>query len=52
MLRAGIGSRWKLGRTCALFMEAEYEHVSNADTASRNVGMNAIGGTIDFSHFF
>jgi len=35
----------------AVFM-ADYEHISNANTASRNVGVNAAGGTLGVGCFF
>lgn len=52
LLRTGFGLRWHLTPKCALFAETEYQHISNANTASRNVGNNAFGATVGFSWFF
>lgn len=43
-LQAGLGLRILLGSNWSLDLEADYQHISNADTASRNVGVNALGG--------
>jgi hypothetical protein len=52
ILQVGAGCRWSLNSRNALFAEFEYQHISNANTASRNVGLNGFGGSVGFSHFF
>ena len=52
ILQGGVGLRWSLNRKWAVFLEGEFQHTSNANTASRNVGVNAFGATIGFSRFF
>ena len=52
LLRTGLGFRWSINRNWAFFTEGEYQHISNADTASRNIGLNALGVTVGVSRFF
>lgn len=52
ILQAGGGVRWSLGAHNSIFAEFEFQHISNADTASRNVGLNGFGGSLGFCHFF
>jgi hypothetical protein len=52
MLHAGFGTHIMLGDHWALNLEADFRHISNADTASRNGGLNSLGGTVGFSYFF
>jgi hypothetical protein len=52
MLHAGFGTHIMLGDHWALNLEADFRHISNADTASRNGGLNSLGGTIGVSYFF
>jgi hypothetical protein len=47
-----VGLRWMLSERTALTGGVEYRHLSNADTADRNVGLNLLGGTLEFSWFF
>jgi len=35
-----LNDRW------SLLIEGGYQHISNADTAARNVGVNAFGGSV------
>ncbi len=51
-LGAGLGMRYLFNPRCAAFLEFDYRHVSNADTASRNLGLNALGGLLGASFFF
>lgn len=51
-LQASIGVRWFCTPRCALTLEGGYRHISNADTADRNVGVDSIGGMIGVSYFF
>ena len=52
MIHAGFGTHIMLGDHWALNLEADFRHISNADTASRNGGLNSLGGTLGFSYFF
>ncbi|MCU1500396.1 MAG: ompW [Acidimicrobiales bacterium] len=45
-LQAGFGLRYLCTDRCSVFAEADYRHISNADTADRNLGLNSIGGYI------
>lgn len=51
-LQAAGGLRYVVNNRSAWFIEAGYVHVSNADTASRNLGLNSLGGLLGFSYFF
>jgi len=46
ILEADFGARILLNDRWSLLIEGGYQHISNADTASRNVGVNAIGGRV------
>jgi outer membrane protein W len=52
MLLGGFGTHIMLGDNWALNLEADYRHISNAGLASRNGGLNSLGGTLGFSYFF
>jgi hypothetical protein len=47
-----VGLRCFLTHRTALTGGVEYRHLSNADTADRNVGLNLLGGTLELSWFF
>jgi lipid A 3-O-deacylase len=49
---AGFGLRWLVDERWAIFAEANYRHISNANLASRNHGTNAIGGYVGASLFY
>jgi Lipid A 3-O-deacylase (PagL) len=49
---AAIGVRYMFSDRCALAIEGGYQHISNANTSDRNLGLNAAGGQIGFSCFF
>jgi hypothetical protein len=51
-LQAGFGVRYLCSDHCAFFLEADYRHISNADTADRNLGLNSVGGLLGASYFF
>jgi Lipid A 3-O-deacylase (PagL) len=51
-LRAGIGTRFLICRGWSLNTEIFFEHVSNAGTETRNVGINALGGLFGVSRSF
>jgi hypothetical protein len=51
-LQAGFGVRYLCSDRCAFFLEANYRHISNADTADRNIGMNSAVGVVGVSLFY
>ena len=51
-LQAGLGFRILLDSNWSLDLEAGYQHLSNADTADRNVGVNALGGLVGVTRGF
>lgn len=51
-LVADIGVRYFLTPRFAAILMGDFEHVSNADTASRNLGVNAAGGMLGLGYFF
>jgi hypothetical protein len=46
LLQADLGARFILTDRWSVLVEAGIQHISNADTASRNVGVNSLGGRI------
>lgn len=46
LLQADIGARVLLTDRLSLLLEGGFQHISNANTASRNVGVNALGGRV------
>jgi len=51
-LVADCGLRYFFTKQWAALVMIDFEHISNADTASRNVGVNAAGGTAGIGCFF
>jgi opacity protein-like surface antigen len=51
-LQAGLGLRYRLATRVTLDAEVTYRHLSNADTAARNFGVNSIGGVVGASFTF
>jgi hypothetical protein len=51
-LQAAVGVRYMLTDRWAFSLEGGYRHVSNADLAERNTGLDALGAQIGFSRFF
>jgi hypothetical protein len=51
-LRAGIGTRFLICPGWSLNTELFFEHISNGDTETRNVGINALGGLLGVSRSF
>ncbi len=52
ILEADLGARVLLNDRWSLLLEGTFQHISNADTASRNVGVNALGGRIGFGWIY
>lgn len=51
-LGGGVGSRWLIGESWALYGEVDYRHVSNGGLATRNLGLNSVGSSIGVARFF
>jgi hypothetical protein len=51
-LNSGAGLKFLVSRHWSLNAELFFEHVSNANTQPRNVGINALGGLLGFSRSF
>ena len=51
-LGGGLGIRYLASEAWAVFLEADYRHISNAGLSSRNAGTNAVGGFLGVSCFF
>lgn len=47
-----IGIRYLVSEKFAITTGVEYRHISNADMADRNRGLNALGGTISLGWFY
>jgi len=50
--QASIGVHCRAGASWAIDVEAMYHHISNANLAARNLGINAVGGFIGLTWFF
>jgi opacity protein-like surface antigen len=51
-LDLGAGLRYYVARRCSVNLEYRYQHISNADTGVRNVGVNSQGPILSISYFF
>jgi lipid A 3-O-deacylase len=51
-LNLAAGVRWVFARNCSLNLEYRYQHISNADLGSRNLGINSQGPILGVSYFF
>lgn len=49
---AGIGLRYQFKPDWYFLAEANYRHISNADTAPRNTGLDSVGAAIGIGHSF
>ena len=47
-----IGLRYFISDNWSLDIEGGYQHISNANMASRNAGVNALGGQVGFTYHF
>lgn len=47
-----IGIRYMVNSRWSVLVMFDYEHISNANRANRNLGVNALGGMIGVSTFF
>ncbi len=51
-LQASVGVRYMLNQNWAIALEGGYRHISNANLASRNLGLNSLGGLLGLSCFY
>jgi len=51
-LKAMAGCHYLVNDHVSLEIEAGFNHISNADLASRNLGINAVGGSIGITFYF
>jgi hypothetical protein len=52
VLQGDLGVRYLINDQWAVSAEMDYRHISNADLASRNEGLNSVGGLMELSYFF
>ena len=52
LLRAEAGVHIMLSAHWSLNLEGGFQHISNADLAGRNDGLNSVGGAIGFTRYF
>jgi opacity protein-like surface antigen len=52
ILQADIGARYLLTDKWSILLEGGFVHISNADTAARNVGVNALGGRLGVGYLY
>jgi lipid A 3-O-deacylase len=52
VLQADFGIRYLINDQWSVSMEGDFRHISNADLASRNEGLNSIGGLMLMSYRF
>jgi hypothetical protein len=51
-LNLGIGARYFITRKWSVNLEYRYQHISNGNMSSRNLGVNADGPMLGVSYFF
>jgi lipid A 3-O-deacylase len=51
-LHAEVGLKCMIAPNLSLDIEGGLQHISNADLASRNLGVNAFGGSIGLTYYF
>jgi hypothetical protein len=52
VLQGDVGVRYRISDQWSVSAEAGFRHISNADLASRNQGLNSLGGLMQVSYFF
>jgi hypothetical protein len=52
LLRAEAGVHILLSDSCSLNIEGGFQHISNADMAKRNDGLNSFGGAVGITWYF
>jgi lipid A 3-O-deacylase len=51
-LQAGLGIRYMTSERMAVYLEATVRHLSNANQAERNLGLNTVGAQVGVSWFW
>jgi outer membrane protein W len=51
-LQAAVGLHYMISACCSLDAEGQYLHISNADLAHRNAGVNGLGAAIGITFHF
>jgi hypothetical protein len=51
-LHAEVGVKYFVSKNWSLDLEGGLHHISNANTAGRNYGVNALGAQIGFTYYF
>jgi opacity protein-like surface antigen len=51
-LDIGVGLRYAFARDWSVNLEFRYQHISNANTGNKNVGINSYGPILGVSYFF
>lgn len=46
------GARFLVNRSCSINLEALFQHISNADLGSHNIGLNSVGPRLSVSWLF
>ena len=44
--------KYFVSRNLSLDLEAGFQHISNANSADRNFGVNALGAQVGFTYYF
>jgi hypothetical protein len=52
LLRAELGAKIMITDNVSLNIEGGFQHISNADMASRNLGLNCLGVAVGFTYYF
>jgi hypothetical protein len=51
-LDLGAGARFLITHHCSINLEGLFQHISNADLGSHNIGLNSLGPRLSVSFFF
>lgn len=51
-VQGGLGARCLVSPNCALYLELDFRHLSDAGLAERNLGLNSAVGWLGASYFF
>ena len=51
-LNVGVGTRYFINPNWTVNLEYRFQHISNANLSSRNIGVNAEGFNFGVSYFF
>jgi lipid A 3-O-deacylase len=51
-LQTQIGVKWFIRNNLSVNLEGGFIHISNCNTATRNLGINALGGSVGLTYYF